>query len=105
MIELGIFFNEPTAFLVNIGRGEIIDEEALIEALKAGKIAGAALDAVWREPLPPNSPLWDMKNVIITPHMGGQADIYVEQVLSIFEENLRRFLRGESQNLINLIER
>jgi phosphoglycerate dehydrogenase-like enzyme len=96
---------KPTAFLINLARGEIVDEEALIEALKTRQIAGAALDVFWEEPIPTNHPLWKFKNVIITPHIGGMSDIYVEQVLSIFEENLRRFLRGEKNNLINLIKR
>jgi phosphoglycerate dehydrogenase-like enzyme len=95
---------KPTAFLISIGRGEIVDEDALIHALKTGQIAGAALDTFWTEPLPKDHPLWEMKNVIITPHVGGQSDIYVEQVLPIFEENLRRFLQGERRNLINLVE-
>jgi len=95
---------KPTAFLINIGRGEIVDEEALIQNLNSGKIAGAALDAFCKEPLPKSHPFWKMKNVIVTPHVGGASDIYVEQVLSIFEENLRRFLSGERRNLINLIE-
>jgi phosphoglycerate dehydrogenase-like enzyme len=95
---------KPTAFLISIGRGEIVDEEALIDALKTGQIAGAALDTFWKEPLPKDHPLWEMKNVIITPHVGGLSDIYVEQVLPIFEENLRRFLQGERRNLINLVE-
>jgi phosphoglycerate dehydrogenase-like enzyme len=95
---------KPTAFLINIGRGDIVDEEALIHALKTGKIAGAALDTFWKEPLPKDNPLWDMKNVIITPHVGGISDIYVEQVLPILEENLRRFLQGERENLINPID-
>jgi phosphoglycerate dehydrogenase-like enzyme len=95
---------KPTAFLINIGRGEIVDEEALIQALNSGKIAGAALDVFCQEPLPKDHPFWRMKNVIVTPHVGGASDIYVEQVLSIFEENLRRFLSGERRNLINLIE-
>jgi D-2-hydroxyacid dehydrogenase (NADP+) len=94
---------KPTAFLINIGRGELIDEEALINALNSGKIAGAALDAFCQEPLPKDHPFWKMKNVIVTPHVGGMSDIYVEQVLSIFEENLRRYLKGERQNLINLV--
>jgi D-2-hydroxyacid dehydrogenase (NADP+) len=95
---------KPSAFLINIGRGEIVDEEALIQALNLGKIAGAALDAFCQEPLPKNHSFWKMKNVIVTPHVGGASDIYVEQVLSIFEENLRRFLGGERRNLVNLIE-
>ena len=95
---------KSTAFLISIGRGEIVDEEALIHALKTGQIAGAALDTFWTEPLPKGHPLWEMKNVIITPHVGGLSDIYVEQVLPIFEENLGRFLQGERRNLINLVE-
>jgi phosphoglycerate dehydrogenase-like enzyme len=94
---------KSTAFLINIGRGELVKEEALIEALHSKKIAGAALDAFNQEPLPPNHPFWKMKNVIITPHVGGMSDIYMKQALTIFEENLRRFLKGERKNLINLI--
>lgn len=96
---------KPTAFLINIGRGEIVDEEALIQALESGKIAGAALDVFFQEPLSKDHPFWRTKNLIITPHIGGMSTIYVEQVLSIFEENLRRFLKGERQSLINLVER
>ena len=96
---------KPTAFLLNIARGELVDTDALIEALETGKIAGAALDAHVQEPLPKGHPLWKMKNVIITPHVGGVSDIYREQVMPIVEENLRRFLRGERRNLINYIER
>ncbi len=96
---------KPTAFLINIGRGEIIDENALIHALESGKIGGAALDVFSQEPLPKDHPFWRTKNLIITPHIGGTSTIYVEQVLSIFEENLRRFLSGERQTLINVVER
>jgi phosphoglycerate dehydrogenase-like enzyme len=96
---------KPTAFLLNLGRGEIVDEEALIEVLRKGKIAGAGLDTFWQEPLPKEHPFWKMKNVIVSPHVAGMSDIYVEQALSIFEENLRRFLKGERRNLLNFIER
>jgi D-2-hydroxyacid dehydrogenase (NADP+) len=95
---------KSTAFLINIGRGEVVDEDALIHALETGKIAGAALDTFSTEPLPKEHPLWGMKNVIITPHVGGLSDISVEQVVSVFEKNLRSFLRGEKSNLNNLIE-
>ena len=95
---------KPTAFLINIGRGEVIDENALIHALESGKIAGAALDVFSQEPLPKDHALWRTRNLIITPHIGGTSTIYVDQVLSIFEENLRRFLKGERQTLINLVE-
>ena len=96
---------KPTAFLINLARGELVDEEALIEALKTGTIAGAALDALAVEPLPREHLLWGMQQVIITPHVGGESDIYREQVMPIIEENLRRFLRGERRDLINYIER
>jgi phosphoglycerate dehydrogenase-like enzyme len=94
-----------SAFLINIGRGEVVDEEALIHHLKSGMIAGAALDAFWAEPLPEDHPFWGMKNVILTPHVGGMSEFCVDQVLAIFEENLRRFLKGERKDLINFIER
>ncbi len=96
---------KPTAFLINIARGELVDEEALIQALETGKIAGAALDTPPIEPLPQDHPLWGTKNVIITPHVGGMSDIYKDQIMPIIEENLRRFLRGERRDLINYIER
>lgn len=95
---------KPTAFLINLGRGEIVDEEALISALKSGKIAGAGLDTYLQEPLPQEHPFWGMKNVIVSPHVSGMSDIYPQQALPIVEENLRRFLKGESQNLLNLVQ-
>ena len=96
---------KPTAFLINVGRGEIVDEEALISVLKSGKIAGAGLDTYWQEPLPKDHPFWGMKNVVVSPHVAGMSDVYVEQAVTVFEENLRRFLKGEKRDLINLIER
>lgn len=97
---------KPTAFLINVGRGDVVDEEALIHALKTGKIAGAALDvfACDPDPLAKESPLWGMKNVIITPRVSGMSDIYPDQILPIVEKNLRRFLKGERRDLINFIE-
>jgi phosphoglycerate dehydrogenase-like enzyme len=96
---------KPTAFLLNLGRGELVDEGALIDVLKSGKIGGAGLDAYLQEPLPKGHPFWGMKNVIVSPHVAGMSDIYVEQALTIFEENLRRFIKGEKQNFLNLVER
>ena len=96
---------KPTSFYISMGRGDTVDEEALIDALESGKIAGAGLDVFALEPLPKESPFWEMKNVVITPHIGGMSDIYADQMLPIFEENLRRFLKGERRNLVNLIER
>jgi phosphoglycerate dehydrogenase-like enzyme len=95
---------KDTAFFINIGRGDTVDEDALIDILKAGKIAGAGLDVYSVEPLAAESPLWDLENVILTPHIGGMSDIYNDQVLPIFEENLRRFFQGERKNLINYID-
>ena len=95
---------KPTAFFINIGRGETVDEEALIKLLKEGKIAGAGLDTFNVEPLPEDSPLWNMENVIVTPHNGGMADIYLDQAIPIFEENIRRFLQGKRRDLINYID-
>jgi phosphoglycerate dehydrogenase-like enzyme len=95
---------KPTAYLINIARGQVIDEEALIEALKNKKIAGAGLDVFNEEPLPKDHPFWGMENVIVSPHVAGMSNIYAEQLLPIFEENLRRFLKGERRNLINRVE-
>ena len=86
---------KPTAYLVNIGRGGTIDEEALIRALQEGRIAGAGLDVFETEPLPESSPLWDMDNVIVTSHYAGLTPLYNERALSIFLDNLRRYRAGE----------
>lgn len=99
---------KPTSYLVNLGRGDLVDTEALIDALESKKIAGAALDVFPDSPPNPltkDSPLWEMKNVIVTPNVAGMTDIYPDQILPIFEENLRRFLEGERRDLINFIER
>lgn len=93
---------KPGAYIVNIGRGEVIDEHALIDALKDGKIAGAGLDVFEHEPLEASSPLWDMENVIMTPHMSGANRGYMEKACELFAENLRRFSAG--QELLNRID-
>jgi D-2-hydroxyacid dehydrogenase (NADP+) len=86
----------PTAYLINIARGQLIDEPALIEALQAGKLAGAGLDVAATEPLPTNHPFWRMENVILTPHVGGAGSQGVGGGLaSIFADNLRRWLDGK----------
>jgi phosphoglycerate dehydrogenase-like enzyme len=86
---------KPDAYLVNVGRGPLIDETALIEALREKKIAGAALDVFDREPLPPDSPFWDLENVLITPHIAGMTTKLWERHYTLFSENLRRFLTGQ----------
>ncbi len=84
-----------TAYLVNIGRGGTIDEAALVRALREGWIAGAGLDVFEKEPLPADSPLWDMPNVIITAHYAGSTPAYDERAMAIFLDNLRRYMAGE----------
>ena len=85
---------KPSAYLVNVSRGEQVDEEALIEALRSGSIAGAGLDAVADEPLSPESPLWEMPNVIITPHVSPGRDRFAERMVDFWCENIRRFAEG-----------
>src|SRR3990172_9406852 len=96
---------KPTAYLISLGRGEVIDEPALVGVLQQGRIAGAALDVFRKEPLPDDHPLWSMENVIITPHLGGLSDEYPMRAFPILDENIRRFLAGDIRNMINLIQR
>jgi phosphoglycerate dehydrogenase-like enzyme len=85
----------PHAIFVNIGRGATVDEPALIRALERGVIAGAALDVFAQEPLPAESPLWRMPNVLVSPHRAGDHERWAEDVVALFLDNLRRFLAGE----------
>jgi phosphoglycerate dehydrogenase-like enzyme len=84
----------PTARLINLARGDVVDEDALIEALAEGRIAGAALDVFRREPLDPQSPLWGMDNVIVSPHMSGDLHDYERVLVDDFLDNLERWLHG-----------
>jgi D-2-hydroxyacid dehydrogenase (NADP+) len=84
-----------TAYLINVARGKIVDESALVRALEERWIAGAALDVFEHEPLPAESRLWRLPNVIITFHIAGTTPRYWERVTDVFGENLRRFLAGE----------
>jgi len=88
---------KPSAFLINVARGKIVDEPALIAALGAGRIAGAGLDCTVEEPLPNASPLWDIPNVLITPHTAGETQRYEDNVIDLLLENLDRLARGESE--------
>ena len=93
---------KPGAFLINVGRGGIVDEEALLEALENRKIAGAAMDVFATEPLPANHPLWKAPNFILTPHISGTTPDYNEKAAAVFEDNLRRYLEGRPlKNVIN----
>jgi phosphoglycerate dehydrogenase-like enzyme len=93
----------PTARLVNLGRGAIVDEAALTDALREGRLAGAALDVFEEEPLPAESPLWSMPEVIVTPHISGLGPRYWERAMEQFTANLRRFVAGEP--LANVVDK
>jgi len=89
-------------WLINVGRGSVVDELALIGALTNGELLGAGLDVFEREPLPEGSPLWDMSNVVITPHIAGTTPHYGERLATIFQHNLRAFL-GEDVRWMNQV--
>jgi phosphoglycerate dehydrogenase-like enzyme len=86
---------KPDAYLINVSRGALIHEPALIDALRERKIAGAALDVFDKEPLPSDSPLWDLDNLLITPHTAGMSEKLWERQYVLFSENLRRYLAGQ----------
>lgn len=93
----------PHALFVNIGRGASVDSEALVSALRAGELGGAGLDVTAPEPLPAGHPLWQLPNVLITPHYSGAHPGYEQRVASIFIDNIARYLRGEP--LVNLVDK
>ena len=86
---------KPEACLINVGRGQLLDEDALIAALKDHKIGGAALDVFNQEPLPKDSPFWSMENVLISPHTGGLEEKLWERQYDLFSENIRRYTAGQ----------
>lgn len=94
---------KPNAYIINVGRGRLVDEKALVKALKKGWIAGAGLDVFETEPLPESSPLWEMENVILTPHVSGFTPNYDFRATDLFAENLRRYIGGDP--LLNLVNR
>jgi len=93
----------PGAVLINVARGPVVVESALVAALDAGHLSGAGLDVTEQEPLPPTSRLWDLPNVLITPHVGAQSRTRYDDATNLFCENLRRFLRG--QELVNRVDK
>ncbi|MFN7517582.1 MAG: D-2-hydroxyacid dehydrogenase [Dolichospermum sp.] len=101
METLGLF--RPDSYLINIARGAIVDESALTTALEKGWIAGAALDTVFTEPLPAESPLWTLPNVFITPHCSGNSPRVKERTIALFLENLTRYRQG--QQLRNVVDK
>lgn len=87
---------KPTAFLINVARGKVVDEPALIAALQAKRIRGAGIDVTVEEPLPAASPLWSMRDVIVTPHSAGETVRYEDRVIDLLIENVDRLARGET---------
>ena len=95
----------PTAYLVNVARGGVVDEPALIAALESGKIAGAALDVFAQEPFPANSPLWKTKNVTIFSHLGGYSQGYEERAMPTIAGNMAKFLSDDLKSMINIVRK
>lgn len=94
---------KPTAFFINVGRGSSVVTEALVAALRERRIAGAGLDVFEEEPLPAGHPLWELDNVILTPHTAGHTNRLKERVAELFAANLEIYMRGETDRLINLV--
>ena len=94
---------KPTAFLLNLSRGALCDEDALLDALRTGRIAGAGLDVFRTEPLPKESPLWDLENVMITAHCSGSSDDNLKMTWPIIETNMKCFLEGRPSEMINVV--
>ena len=93
---------KPTAYLINVSRGDVVDEEALVQALQKKRLAGAALDVFATEPLPAESPLWELPNVILSPHIAGEMADYNGKAAHLFIENLKRYVAGEP--LLNQVD-
>ena len=94
---------KPTTVLVNVGRGRLVDEGALVEALSTNRIGGAAIDAFEREPVPPDHPLWTLPNVLLTPHIAAFGSDYWKPAVELFLENVARFTAGKP--LLNLVDK
>jgi len=96
---------KPSAYYISAGRGQTVDEPALIEALRERRIAGAGLDVFAKEPLPPDSPFWDLPNVFITPHLGGFTADYEDLIMPLIIDNMRLFLAGRQSEMRNVVTR
>ena len=96
---------KPGAFLINVARGGVLDERALLHCVRGGRIAGAALDVFRQVPLPPDDPLWAEERLIITPVLGGMSDVYLEQAYPLVKQNIRHFLAGRMDQMLNIVPR
>lgn len=94
---------KPGALLINVARGKLVDDDAVVDALRDGRLGGAALDVFSSEPLDPSSPYWDLPNVILTPHVSGALRDYWTPLVALFSENLRRFESGRA--LLNVVDK
>jgi phosphoglycerate dehydrogenase-like enzyme len=94
---------KPTAYFINVSRGGLVDQDALVRALKEKRIRGAGLDVATPEPLPPDSPLWDCPNLVITPHNSGFAPIRQVRLIALVTENVRRYSNGLP--LLNVVDK
>ena len=95
---------KPTAYYISAGRGQTVDEAALIAALRERWIAGAGLDVFQTEPLPADSPFWDLPNVFITPHLGGYTIEYEDLIMPLIVDNMRLFLAGRQNEMRNIVK-
>ncbi len=95
---------KKTAWFINVARGPIVQEKALIRAIEEGWIAGAGLDVFEKEPLPEESPIWDLENVILTPHIAGPTPHYMDRIMELFIENLGAFIEGKEKDMVNIID-
>jgi D-2-hydroxyacid dehydrogenase (NADP+) len=96
---------KPSAFYISAGRGQTVDEPALVEALRERRIAGAGLDVFQTEPLPADSPFWDLPNAFVLPHLGGYTSEYEDLIMPLIVENMRLFLAGRQNQMENIVRR
>jgi D-2-hydroxyacid dehydrogenase (NADP+) len=96
---------KPSAYYISAGRGQTVDEPALVEALRECRIAGAGLDVFQTEPLPPDSAFWDLPNAFILPHLGGYTSEYEDLIMPLVVENMRLFLAGRQSEMQNIVRR
>lgn len=95
---------KQTAWFINVARGPVVDEQALIRAVKEGWIAGTGLDVFEKEPLPEDSPIWGLDNVILTPHIAGPTPHYMDRLMNLFIDNLEAFVEGSTEKMENVID-